>query len=358
MKLVHRACPWALVAALLSARCFSDPGGSGDETGETTLDAGESAASTGSTADASTADPSSATGTSSASSPTSTSSSMTTSTSTATDDCAGSCEPATPDGWFGPLAARESATSLAVPGCQGAFPDSVWSLYSEIDAPGACVCSCDFSPSGCGPTTAYKYDFLSNCTEITNEVSIVNQACKAWNGESDGGWRVDAAPALGDCAPVVTSALETPEFTQRWSACGGATYGTCDGGQLCVPALPDGFDRLCVYQEGDVECPAGSGYSERALRFSQLVDARECDVAGCGCEAPSPACATTLELSSVLCQNGKGVVGQTCDVVHQVSSYRLNAVQQEGTGCPPASPEIPPLGDVTGQGPVTFCCTS
>ncbi|MCB9748869.1 MAG: hypothetical protein H6713_02555 [Myxococcales bacterium] len=352
-----------LLAAALLASCFSDPGGSGG-----TSDSSSALA----TGDASptttmTSDDSSVSATTRASEVSSSSTGATTtassvgatddgSTTGGTDDCAGACVEPPPPGWFGPVAARENDVDAATPGCLGAYPDAVWSLYGGLTAEGECACACSFDldASGCGPTTAYRYAACGQ--EPTIELMIGDQECHAWFGGNLGGWKVDPAPVEGDCAPEVTSALDDAAFTTRWTACGGATVSACGDG-VCAPTLPDGYDRLCVYQEGEHACPAGD-YAVQVTRYTSVDDARACDDADCQCGAPAPSCDTSLHLSSEFCTIGKGVAFQECKLVSQVGSYMLMATPSPNTACPPVQDALPPTGAATALGAVTFCCTA
>jgi len=340
----------SLVLVALSVQCFSDPGSRGG-TGEVTSGSVD-------TADSATEVATTAGGTDLTTGMSSTAPTTTTTTSSETGmECSGSCKPVPPSGWFGPVAARESELGGALPSCQGGFPDEVWSLFGSIDVDGVCDCSCSLTEASCGSTNGYHYDAFSECSDLQDEFLIVDELCHEWNGPTSGGWRIDAAPAVGECEPVVTPMLSDPAFAHRWTACGGAMFGECPvRGDVCAPPLPTGYDHLCIFQEGDSPCPLGSSYNVREVRYTSLEDKRSCEGVECGCGEPTPDCATNLRLFSVSCTNAKGIVGQECDDVLQVTSYYMETALHPETNCPPDFKTLPPEGEVIGLGSVTFCC--
>ncbi len=338
---------------LAAAGCFSDAGGSSaSEGGTSEADASESGTSGGDVSVSATAPASSdASGATSDDLGTTGGSSSTTA---APGMCGGSCVEEAPEGWLGPVAARENDAGASSPGCQGGFPDMVWALYGELTAEGACACSCEFTSDGCGPTSVYFYE--GGCGGAPVQVSVLDSdACQIWFGDSLGGWSVDAAPHLGSCAPEITPALEDAAFATRWSACGGGVFtDECDEG-VCAPAPPDGYDKLCVYREGEHACPPGA-YSSQETRYSSIDDTRSCDGADCACGPVEGDCDTALKLSSEGCEIPKATVFQDCSVGSQIGSYHLEAQPNPGTSCPPVADEVPPSGGAQGLGAVTFCC--
>ncbi len=357
--LATRALPLALLGVVASA-CFSDAGGSStSETGTSEGDASAGASSEGEASAGGTQVSASASSTGSTGSDSTTgsmgSTGLDSSTTAAPGDCSGSCVEAPPDGWLGPVAAREGDVDASIPGCQGGFPDMVWSLYGDLAADGACACSCEFYSQGCGPTTASFFE--DGCGGLPDlAVMLHNSECEVWFGPSVGGWSVEPAPHLGTCAAEATPALAEPAFATQWRACGGAMFSEgCEGG-LCAPALPDGYDRLCVYREGEHTCPPGA-YSVAETRYSSLEDTRSCDEADCACGPVEGDCDTALKLSSQNCEIPKKTVSQECTIASQIGSYHLEAEPSPETSCPPVADELAPDGDVQGLGPVTFCCT-
>jgi hypothetical protein len=86
--------------------------------------------------------------------------------------------------------------------------------------------------------------------------------------------KASCAPAT-DPAPAITP----PTWTTYAQLCGGQPT-VCDQDTLCVPTA--GAASICIYREGDFDCPLSSGYTAKQLFFGGATDNRTC---ACSCTA-------------------------------------------------------------------------
>src|SRR5690606_8351616 len=93
-------------------------------------------------------------------------------------------------------------------------------------------------------------------------VTIFASACNTLPNEFPGSGHYSAAPLQtvgGACAPSTQTSVETAAWTWQTQVCGGATImedADCSAGLDCTP-LPDSPEAaLCIWQEGEHECPA------------------------------------------------------------------------------------------------------
>jgi hypothetical protein len=129
----------------------------------------------------------------------------------------------------------------------------------------------------------------------------------------------------------------------------------CDGG-VCVPPIPEGFEnKWCMYQTGDLECPAGP-FPVKTLFYSSVEDTRACS--NCQCGTVTSNCEET-ELMVFADENCAGepvaivAADFTCTPA-MGGSVAVDAGAEEA--CPVTEPSEP-QGAITPMGPFTFCCS-
>lgn len=133
----------------------------------------------------------------------------------------------------------------------------------------------------------------------------------------------------------------------------------CEEGQVCPPAPPEGFD-LCLYGEGDLDCPPGW---ERSVYYLGTSDDRGSEA--CECGPPDAQCeAYVVAYSDSACDVPAGSVIATvaepaCFDVP--SGIALGSVEASFLGQSPgscASTGGAPTGAIAPDEPVTLCCRS
>jgi hypothetical protein len=265
--------------------------------------------------------------------------------------CTGTCAPAAPSGWSGPLEVSFSAT--APPTCGGAWGGTNWISYDTLDAPAAtCGCSCD-APTGTVCSAEYQPDCISGgiCSYgCSGNVALTAGQCSGAIG-SAGGQAVAGGGIVtaGTCAPQATVNKPATSWADEARACAPTTTpAACEGAAVCVPAVDPTF-AICVEQSGDVACPPA--YPNQHLEYSGLSDTRGCSA--CTCGAPSGAscggginCYADGACGSYLTSTGGG-----CD---QSCPYVRYDQQLSGGSCGAAS--VSPTGSATPTGATTFCC--
>lgn len=331
----------------------------------------------------------SATATTATTSPTSTSASTTedpdttmgastdgpTETSVTTDDgtstgeptCAHSCVALPPGDWQGPAAVLHDAPDDPAPDCTGDFTEVSDPVFANLDAPAAmCSCDCD-DPEGasCSQVTVTRYSD-SGCddampTDWTFGTSCYNTITGAMNLY----WQATSTIDAGSCAPNPNFVVPEASWGDRITACsiGSLDPVGCDPGDACVatPAAPyDG--RMCIWHDGDQQCPADIGYDVRTVYYGDFADDRDCEACECGdvegsCDGsvylfnPSSCSGTPIQTLSV---------GGSCLIAIQgVESADVTAAgltPDASASCSPSDSQA--TGQAEGIDPVTFCCDS
>jgi hypothetical protein len=131
------------------------------------------------------------------------------------------------------------------------------------------------------------------------------------------------------------------------------TCGADDEG-VCTPTPAEGFEAgLCIYAQGDLECPAGP-YATKHAYYSGAEDTRDCT--NCTCGMGMATCAGSMHVYDALDCGGNQVAdvpstGQCTPAVGV--SVGLNFTGD--SSCPVATPSEP-MGTVAATGEFTFCC--
>lgn len=321
------------------------------------------------------------------------------------DDSAGAvCEAGSvcvgeiPRGWEGPVSLQEIELG-AVPTCGGLFPQlQVDAGLSGLTAdPFECTCDCEAgdvacegsarvrisspAPSGAGfpcaapipPGGAPIYDDVLNVTVSSGLTQAYAVDELAWESCDVHGRTIDDVELdlVGGCEPVATETPAPLEWSTRTIACGTFDVGGgCEMGEVCVPQpLSPTTQDVCIWSEGDIECP--DSYPERSVVYGGEQDTRACSDCSCGAadascsdpvievrwwsvtdilgatttyDAPSNVCQTTMMAN--VCGFYPGGPGE----IDFVSELEFDGK----VPCPPAGGE--PVGEAVGVDPITFCC--
>jgi hypothetical protein len=289
--------------------------------------------------------------------------------------CGSTCV-ALPGGeWQGPVALSIDDAGDPAPGCSEAWGTAVDELFSGLVAPPAqCECSCgDAEDVTCSPTLTLnrKANNGASCAvaavldsyQLSPGCNLIEHPADPDDVLSDTRWDlVVPGPEGGSCDPIGDSMIAPPSFTTRYTMCGESSpaAGECNGGQTCVA---DTEAPLCVWTEGDVECP-GDGFGVKHLVFSpEVEDTRSCTA--CTCGEPEGTCVTSgVDLydfdNNCMPQMFNApvdmpAVGCVISEFHVFdASYPNSAIPTPQTSCEPGVSNA--TGDVDVQGPVTVCC--
>jgi hypothetical protein len=281
---------------------------------------------------------------------------------TASDACAPGwvCAPPVPDGWTGPASLRVAPVGPA-PGCAGGYPDAIWTLGAEIEATGACACSCGTAPNvGCAaPVEILEFDD-GTCGGQPQQVTAQAQGiCVAFDpSHADMRLRI---PPSGTCPVVQTPRFTDAAFGLSVAACGGAAQGESCAAGSCVPQpQPPYDDGLCVWQQGEHECPAD--WTEAHVGYNAIDDRRDCEGL-CTCELEAFSCpgyvyvddSTGLTCSGTLAYSNLGSCIATGSVTTLRAAFDPTAPHVLGD-CVAAADSVEPNDMAVGTSPVTFCC--
>jgi len=287
------------------------------------------------------------------------------------------CAPPTPGGgWVGPLSFWSGSGSPPACTNESGFPTEVANASSGLSvAPSSCYsCECG-SPQGVscqvGALTIFSGDA---CFGVNRTLNIVQGECVAFLSQTMDPASVrweNAPPAGGACIPKTSGSAVIPpvQWDNRMRACGDAPpNGAGCGIGSCVARPKAPFAKqFCVYQRGDLACPAGS-YSDRSVYFGGVNDTRTCT--DCGCTPPfGTSCTGTLKMFT--------------DIFCGVDETNLSSVSECSALAPdPTPPDLPYLtlrsalyngspgsdgscatqssraeGGVWESDPITVCCT-
>jgi len=272
------------------------------------------------------------------------------------------CVAAAPEGWSGPVALIGDTPEDPEPECAAPFPAAGTVAYGELVAPPAdCTCECG-NPSGAACVRTIVRDNNAGCGSPTQQWQLAVQDCtKAISGTGSQYWQATTGPITGNCTETATDEVVDAAFAERETLCAAdeASAGACTGTDVCtpIPIAPFTADALCIWADGDLECPMDLGYDTRRVLFRDLLDTRGCSGCSCtiagectgavylfgidGCDADFVAATLTFDGA---CQQ----VASTITAAELTGSWDVDASCQSNGG--------EPEGAAAGVDPVTICC--
>jgi hypothetical protein len=124
-----------------------------------------------------------------------------------------------------------------------------------------------------------------------------------------------------------------------------------------VPTASGDYGRLCIYHDGDADCPS-SGYTDKFVLYSDVDDSRGCSGCTCG-GATGGTCNQTVDLYSNTNCSGtpSGSLPQSASCL---DVFNVQRVQYVPTVTNPGScaPQRSPTGECAPSEPTTICCVS
>ena len=264
------------------------------------------------------------------------------------------CVTSPPEGWFGPV-----AIALDEPGapteCGEGYPDNGLTLMRGYTDPGPASCSCECMLSGANSCTSYMYLYDNACSQFQNFLQFTMD-CHPFvvNG---GAYFSSYAQGNAFCMGMVTEDLPEPIWEEQVTTCKAEDVGaSCGDDGVCMPVAPEGFeDTLCIYMEGENECPAGD-FSEQFIQYSGVDDTRNCSSCQCGMAAAS--CMGTMEVYSSNDCTGEPIAEAGINAcAMNVSGGNSVAIDYGGEGVCPVMTPPEPVGTIATTGAFTYCCT-
>jgi hypothetical protein len=239
--------------------------------------------------------------------------------------------------------------------------------YDDLDAQGGCSCSCgnDNKPSSvtCSEAKVSVYSSTSfNCNVFCQtgcpSVKVPEGGtCVALNGNFDdyNNWYVGRGTIQSaTCKPAeLSNSIAQAEFQVEERYCAAPSEGySCSAGGTCVPQLDEGLEpELCIYRDGDHECPAD--YTEKTLRFQSFNDDRACSA--CECEEPTGSCGGAVSGHSASSCSDLGIAYNAgCTAQPSVLPAYLRYHRDSNLSCTPTGGEL--VGSAEAAEPVTVCC--
>lgn len=272
------------------------------------------------------------------------------------------CVPAAPAGWDGPVALFENAADAATPTCGEGFPLFAFEAFTDLEVAAAqCGCTCGPPNNATCATPTVQRKNAVNCGVAPDSSWLVSVCSNSVAGPTGQYWRAISQVNGGTCMAMPTNIVPPAGFETRITACaaaGGDALG-CEGDESCIPSPEAPLDgRMCVWQAGNLQCPAGE-WSSRQLLHESLDDDRGCSQ--CACGNATGACTGSVTVRNLQCGAG-GVVTQTSLSIG-AACQQLNYAIFSG-GPPSVTPSNPtcaaanstPVGDADPVGPITLCC--
>jgi hypothetical protein len=245
------------------------------------------------------------------------------------------------------------------PLCAEGWPDDAFTLLGGYTDPGPaqCTCSCGLNVAGLCTASAYvSTDGATTCDYANYQMLTMEDECEPMT--VNGSIYLSAyTQGAASCQSEVERIAPDPVWDLEVRGCRGAELGAeCDDqGRQCVPRAPAGFeDWLCIFSEGDLECPAGD-YSEKTLLHSGVDDTRACGP--CACDMPPvSSCTGTWELYDNDDCTGNVVTTSPlsgCAVASNVGSIRLSFGSATECG---VFEDTTATGAIAPTGEMTYCC--
>jgi hypothetical protein len=263
------------------------------------------------------------------------------------------CTDAVPSGWAG-LVALATAAGGTIPSCAGAYATLSQSGHTNLNAAAAtCGCSCS-GPTGEGCFADVDYFGDSNCQSLNQSSALPFNFCV---NVGSGNGSVRSKPGVasgGSCSPSPTKTVPPSTWGNSYAACaynGKTDLGGCTNSGLCIEAPSSG--KACVWQFGDVPCPAGA-YSSKTTIYTTESDNRGCT--SCSCTYVAGSCTAPITVYTGANCSSSTISIQSDNSCHQFSGYSAIAgtITQTAGSCTGGS--VTPDGTDSPAGPVTICC--
>lgn len=274
------------------------------------------------------------------------------------------CVEAAPPGWSGPVIWAETPVSDDPPSCPAAYPEPAFSAFDDLQAPPAeCDCSCGTATGASCATIELESFTNSSCSGSPGSTHSINGTSCQSVTIPGGTTRLrahDPGVSGGSCTPSANNDIPPATWGSTATVCGGASEarGICDSDALCLARPESAFEsRVCVWQPGLLECPAGS-FADRFIRHTAVDDDRNCEA--CTCDAPTGDCTGGVSVRNEAGCSGGGVgtvpIGGTCyaQTSGSMASARGTSLSVSNVSCEPSVGTA--VGEAEPDDPYTLCC--
>lgn len=270
------------------------------------------------------------------------------------------CGSEPPDGWFGPTIIARVQDGAEPPPCPEDFPDLGPDLLADFVTAPPAVCNCECEPPAspsCDGNVIVRGQ--NSCSGFVNSASpqatCTNFSIDGFTEFNLYGYYYYYNP--GECTAEQTSEIPPIAWEAQITTCGLTDAPmACEFNGICIPPPPSGFESTwCIWQQGDVGCPAGV-FNTKSLFFTGAEDTRDCS--DCSCASPSSTCegAELMLFSSLDCAGDPSAVldanGSCLDVTAQ--SFAVDFPLADSC---PVTTAPHPMGTAEPTGEFTFCCT-
>lgn len=270
------------------------------------------------------------------------------------------CAPEIPAGWNGPVTMVTDDVA-----CPGEMPVELELGFRGLEVDDmSCGCSCSRPRNiTCDADLTLRTTDAADCSDLTvfnpKKVTIpagttvtlsgVSGIGKTWFRDPNDGPLPDVTG--GECTPIAQNDLPEPELVDPILLCAAEleTPDSCDRDGSCLPEMADPRAPICIYQDGDVECPASSPFSERTVSYRDVDDTRACSDCSCGTPFGDGACGETVVFSTPGTE-----IFDVADACIELPARPIIANLLVDVECP-ASPSTA-FGAVEQTGAVTACC--
>lgn len=288
------------------------------------------------------------------------------------EDEGNTCISAAPEGFEGPFAWLTEANNEDPAACPEPYGAVGTEAFSGLVAPAAeCGCDCGgLVGASCTAGFVRRYTSSVCAGAIASSLTLPpgGDCATLLSSWPDSHYYEFIVPQLngGSCNEEPSVVVTPAAYATREVACSAELDSSgCEATELCAPTPQDPFPSIwCVWADGDVECPADSAYTQKAVVHRSFDDGRACSE--CECELPSGPCSgasATLRTSSS-CSGGfsAGILPTNGDCFDALSVGSINAVSYSD-GDVPAGAECTgnnpvPTGQAVPSAPVTYCCSS
>jgi hypothetical protein len=266
------------------------------------------------------------------------------------------CADPVPAGWSGPVVVSEDAGAVE---CPSEFPSLVQELHAGLSADSAeCGCECGQPSDGIAcSATLFEDDPGCDQNVFMADQWALDQADCIDIATDTTAFRVVAGELQANdssCEAIASENVPEPSWETNTAACQVSNPDSCSVGGTCQP---DTAASLCIWVEGDTDCPAGP-YETQIVRYLGVEDTRGCSE--CSCGSPEGSCGGDVELLTSGCGimgvlEGKVDVDAGCADINEVPTFAEYKAQVVDAACPANGGET--VGEALPASPVTFCCT-
>ncbi|MBC8069432.1 MAG: hypothetical protein IAG13_13935 [Deltaproteobacteria bacterium] len=267
------------------------------------------------------------------------------------------CGTEPPEGWFGPTIIARVAAGETAPECPEEFPDAGPGLFAGFADVEDAECACECEPPAAPNCNAQLLQRGNNCIGYQN---FFSPGATCTNTAIDGYAELNIYAGYyyggADCTASQTAAIPPIGWEATISTCRlSETPLSCQGTKVCIPPPAENFeDTWCIYQQGDLGCPAGV-FNTKSVFFTGAEDTRDCS--NCNCGTPGSSCGEgqLLGFDTMDCAGEPSVVLEangSCGEV-DITSF---AMEYPGSDTCPVTTQPQPIGDAEPTGEFTFCC--